>query len=100
MKEIIISADGDSIVYLVPDAVADDLRSYCISFCDKWMKTSPDAKKYRINGVYCFNEADFIDYLNEYVFPEQKSVFVKNLGWTDLGENLPAEYQGVPYFNF
>lgn len=26
MKEVIISADGDSIVYLVPDAVANDLR--------------------------------------------------------------------------
>ena len=30
MKEVIISADGDSIVYLVPDAVANDLRKYCL----------------------------------------------------------------------
>lgn len=100
MKEVIISADGDSIVYLVPDAVANDLRKYCISFCDKWMRTSPNAKKYKTKGGYCFNEADFIEYLNEYIFPEQKSVFVKNLGWTDLGKNLPAEYRGHPYFNF
>ena len=100
MKEVIISADGDSKVYLVPKAVANDLRKYCIEFCDKWMKTSHHAKKYKINGVYCFNEEDFIDYLNAYVFPEQKSVFVKNLGWTDLGRNLPAEYKGHPYFNF
>ena len=100
MKKVIISADGDSIVYLVPDAVANYLRKYCISFCDKWMKNSPDAKKYRIKGDYCYNEADFIDYLNEYIFPEQKSVFVKNLGWTSLGENLPVEYQDYPYFNF
>ena len=57
-------------------------------------------KKYRMKGGYCYNEADFIDYLNEYVFPEQKSVLVKNLGWTDLGENLPVEYQKHPYFNF
>ena len=85
MKEVIISADGDSIVYLVPDAVANDLKKYCIYFCDKWMKTSPHAQKYKIKGGYCYNEADFIDYLNEYVFPEQQSVFVKNLGWTDLG---------------
>ena len=48
MKEVIISADGNSIVYLVPDAVASDLRKYCIYFCDKWTKTSPDAKKYKI----------------------------------------------------
>ena len=100
MKEVIISADGDSIVYLVPNEVAANLRKYCIDFCDKWMKTSPHAKKYRINGGYCYNEADFIEYLNNYVFPEKKSVFVKNLGWTNLGNNLPAEYKNHPYFNF
>lgn len=48
MKEIIISADGDSVVYSVPDDVANHLRKYCIEFCDKWMKTSPHAKRYRI----------------------------------------------------
>ncbi len=100
MKEIILSADGDSVVYLVPDAVANDLNRYCIYFCDKWMKTSPNAEKYRTKDGYFFNEADFIDYLNEHLFPEQKSVFVKNLGWTELGNNLPAEYQKHPYFNF
>ena len=100
MKEIIISADGDSIVYLVPDVVADNLKEYCMSFCDKWIKTSPNAEKYRFKGGYCYNEADFIDYLNKFVFPKQKSVFVKNLGWTDLGRNLPDEYKDHPYFNF
>lgn len=30
MKEIIISADGDSVVYSVPDDVANHLRKYCI----------------------------------------------------------------------
>ena len=100
MKEIIISANGDSIVCLVPDEVANNLEKYCIEFCDKWMRTSPQAEKYRINGVYCYNESDFIDYLNKYIFPEKKSVFVKNLGWTDLGDNLPLEYQDYPYFNF
>lgn len=100
MKEIIISADGDSVVYSVPDDVANHLRKYCIEFCDKWMKTGPHAKRYRIKGVYCYNEADFIDYLNEFAFPEQKSVLVKNLGWTGLGKKLPPEYRNHPYFNF
>ena len=100
MKEVIISADGDSKVFLVPDVVADNLREYCIEFSHKWMMTSPHAEKYRLNEGWCFNEEDFIEYLNEYIFPEQKSVLVKNLGWTDLGENLPAEYQDHPYFNF
>lgn len=100
MKEVILSADGDSMVYLVPDDVADNLKVYAIEFCDKWMKTSPHAKDYRTEHGFCYNEADFIDYLNEYIFPEQKSVFVRNLGWTNLGNNLPPEYQSCPYFNF
>ena len=100
MREVIVSADGDSMVYLVPNEVAVDLQKYCIEFCDKWMKTSPKAKKYRIKGGYCYDETDFIAYLNHYIFPEKKSVFVKNLGWTDFGKNLPLEYQGYPYFNF
>lgn len=32
MKEVILSADGDSIVYLVPDEVADNLIEYCMEF--------------------------------------------------------------------
>ena len=80
MEEIIISADGDSVVYSVPDDVANHLRKYCIEFFDKWMKTSPYAKCYRIKGGYCYNEADFIDYLNERIFPEQKSVVVLHPG--------------------
>ena len=100
MKEVILSADGDSVVYLVPDEVADNLQKYCIEFCDKWLRTSPHAKKYRVKGGYCYSEADFIKYLNKYIFPDQRAVFVKNLGWTDLGKNLPAEYEVHPHFNF
>ena len=82
MKEIIISADGDSVVYSVPDDVANHLRKYCIEFCDKWMKTSPHAKRYRIKGVYCYNEADFIDYLNEFAFPRAE-VCIGEKPWLD-----------------
>lgn len=32
MKYIIISADGDSMVCLVPDEAADHLERYCLSF--------------------------------------------------------------------
>ena len=48
MKEVIISTDGDSMVYLVPDEVADNLRKYCIFFADKWMKRSPNDKKFKL----------------------------------------------------
>ena len=47
MKNVVISADGDRKVYSVPDVVADNLREYCIEFCDKWLQSSPQAKKYR-----------------------------------------------------
>lgn len=99
MKEVILSADGDSYVYLVPDVVAENLREYCIEF-DNWLSDSPDAKKYRTKRGICFNQEDFIDYLNQYIFPEQQSAFVKNFGETSEGQNLPKKYKSHPYFNF
>ena len=100
MKEEILSADGDSIVYLVPDGVAYNLEDYCLEFCSNWLRNSPDAEKYRNDGILCYTEKDFIDYLNVYVFPDCESKMLKNLGWTDLRDNLPAEYKDYPYFNF
>ena len=99
MKQIILSADGESKVYAVPDAVADDLRKYCLAF-DEWLRESPEAEKYRIGDCVCYNEDDFIAYLNQYVFPGEKSVLVKNLGWTNLDKKLPRKYKNLPYFNF
>ena len=50
MKKVILSADGDSIIYLVPDIVADNLEKYCIEFCDDWLWHSPQAAKYRMGA--------------------------------------------------
>ena len=100
MKKVILSADGNSIVYLVPDDVADNLEEYCLEFCSNWLRYSPDAEKYRKDGILCYTERDFIDYLNAYVFPECESKIVENLGWTNLGDNLPERYKNYPYFNF
>ena len=100
MKKVILSADGDSIVYLVPDDVADNLEEYCLEFCSNWLRYSPDAEKYRKDGILCYTERDFIDYLNAYVFPECESKIVENLGWTNLGDNLLERYKNYPYFNF
>ena len=100
MKKIILSADSDCVVYLVPDIVADNLSEYCIEFCDKWIWSSPDAKQFRKGSGVCYNETDFIDYLNRYIFPEEKSKLVENLGWTNLGKNIPPKYKDIPYFNF
>ncbi len=101
MKNVILSADGDRMVYSVPDAVADNLAEYCLEFCGRWLHKSPDAEKYRISEkIVCYTEADFIDYLNKYIFPAERSVFVKNLCPAYPGSDLPEEYGDCPYFNF
>ncbi len=100
MKTVILSADCDSIVYLVLDSVAENLEEYCLEFCTKWLRNSPYAAKYRQDGILCYTDSDFIDYLNAYVFPECESKMLANLGWTNLGDNLPSEYKNCPYFYF
>ena len=99
MKNVILSADGDSKVYSVPDAVADHLERFCQDFCD-WLYTSPDASAYRIGGGVCYNEEDFIDYLNTRIFPDQPSVLVKNLGYVRWNWCIPFRYRRCPRFNF
>lgn len=32
MKRIILSNDGDSLIYSVPDIVAENLEKYCLKF--------------------------------------------------------------------
>ncbi len=98
MKNIIISADGDRMVYSVPDTVADNLEEYCMEFID-WLEASPDAKRYRKNGVMCYDESDFILYLNKYVLPKEQSVFVKNLG-NEYNRRAISKYKEYPSFNF
>lgn len=100
MKEIILSCDAESYVYLVPKEVADNLYEYCAEFGNVWLFRSPDAERFRDGDGVCFDEKDFIDYLNKYIFPNQKSTLVKNLGWTNLGKRLPFKYRKHPYFNF
>lgn len=36
MKNVIISADGDRMVYSVPNMVAERLEQYCMEFCNEW----------------------------------------------------------------
>lgn len=103
MKNVLLSADGEISLFSVPDEVADHLEDYCLEFCCNWLHKSPDAAKYRVKmggmvGV-CFNEKDFIDYLNQYVCQEP-SVWVRALSGVYAGDPLPKEYAALPYFNF
>lgn len=100
MKYVLLSADNNPCVYLVPNEVGDNLRKYCIDFCDKWLHMSPHAQKYRIGGGVCYNEEDFIDYLNKWIFPKMPSVFIETLEWIDSEEGIPQKYKGCEWFNF
>lgn len=100
MKYILLSADSDTSVYLVPDEVADNLRKYCIDFCDKWLHQSPYAKKYRIGGGVCYTEEDFIEYLNTWIFPDKPSVLIETIGWINSKADIPEKYKEYERFNF
>ncbi|MFR8828627.1 MAG: hypothetical protein ACLVHE_03315 [Dialister invisus] len=100
MKYIIISADGDSMVYFVLDEAADHLERYCLSFCDTWLHTNPDAEPYRMGSVVSYDEKDFIKYLNTWVFPEQPSVFIENIGQVKSCGYSRRNYSKVPCISF
>lgn len=38
MKNVILSADGDRMVWSVPDVVAANLEEYCMEFCCRWLR--------------------------------------------------------------
>ncbi len=103
MRNVLLSADSEISVFSVPDKVADNLEEYCLEFCCHWLYESPQAAKYRVKmsgtiGV-CYNEKDFIDYLNQYVCDEQSSL-ITTLSGVYRKEELPKEYAGLPYYNF
>lgn len=103
MKNVLLSADSEISVFSVPDEVADNLEKYCLEFCGHWLHESADAAKYRVKmgGVVgvCYNEKDFIDYLNQYICAEE-SVLVTTLTNVYEENKLPVKYIGLPYFNF
>lgn len=96
MKKVILSADGDRMLYSVPDPAADALYRFCMEFLH-WMQRTPAGKKFWDGRGYRYTEADFIDWLNER-FPEQRSVLLKDI--CDYDADIPAEYRDLPYFNF
>jgi len=100
VKYVLLSADNAPSVYLVPDVVADNLREYCIAFCDHWLHESPDAKEYQLGDGVGYNEEDFIKYLNKWIFPETPSLLIETLGWTASKSDVPALYKNCEWFNF
>jgi hypothetical protein len=101
MKNVIVSADGDRMVYSVPSAVADNLEKYCLEFIGNWIWTGPLAQKYRKGNGVCYNEKDFIEYLNSWLFPNEQSALIENLGPTGIdAPPIPERYSSCPRYNF
>ena len=102
MKEVILSADNKAKIYLVTNKVANNLLDYCHDFAANWIWKDPNGQKLLqcIEGmkVAVYNESHFINYLNEWIFPEEPSIFVKELDYYDY--ELPEEYKNYPQFNF
>lgn len=102
MKEVILSADGEAMLYRVPDAVAENLETYCMEFASRWLWESLHAEGYRKKQgnmtVVSYTEEDFISYLNAWGFPEEPSLLVRGLG-CDCGE-AAERYPDLPRFNF
>lgn len=105
MAKIILSADTDWSLYSVPAEVVEQIGAFSAEF-DRWMRSSPHAGRYREQfeedgmSYTCvrYNEADFIEYLNRYAFPEQPSVLLE---WVcKFDDEIPQKYAGIPSYNF
>ena len=82
VREIIenVKVNGDKALY-----------EYCLKFANEWVYSDI---KYRCGEGVCFDESDFIDYIDCHLSIHQ-SIFIKN-----LGSQLPKEYKQLPRFNF
>lgn len=102
MRQVLLSHDGPVQVYLVPDEVAENLEQYCWEFSGNWIWHNPNGAKLlkEVNGmqVAFYGAPDFIDYLNEWVFPQQPSKLVAQLDCYD--DEIPEEYKDCPQYNF
>lgn len=102
MKNVILSHDDKVRLYSVPDEVADNLDKYCWEFAANWIWKNPNGAKLlqEIRGqkVAIYGSTDFIDYLNEWIFPQQKSVLIEKLNYYDY--ELPEKYKDYPQYNF
>jgi len=68
-----------------------------------WLMNDPNSQKLRVTTSsgeigYMFGAQDFIDYLNDFIFPNQKSILVSEMDFYDY--EIPEEYRDIPWFNF
>jgi hypothetical protein len=85
MTNVLLSADNEVKVYSVPNKIAENLEDVCMEFSN-------------VGG--CFDEEDFIEWLNKYKYPYKESLFVENIGWIQDEEDIPPAYRDCKWFNF
>lgn len=103
MAQVILSHDSEAVLYEVPAEAAAHLDVYCWEFAANWVWNGPEngrfLRKFGENQYGAvFGAPDFIDWLNRWEFPEQKSREIRSLGC--YGYEIPPEYQHLPKYNF
>lgn len=85
MKKLMLSADGDIMLYEVNKQILDDFDNLIEEF-------------FKCKKTNCYNEQLFVKFLQRKCGNEAIK-FVKNLGWFDEN-NIPKEYENVKWYNF
>ena len=96
MKYVVLSADNELKVYLVPDFIAESRKSFeklCTEFSMNW-------KDRLIHPKDWYDEKDFVEYLNEKVCKEEKCAYVESIGWDDKRKKWPEKYRKCYWVNF
>jgi len=103
MKEVVLSADGDLSLYLVPADVADNLATVANEFAFNYVWHGEKSGKFlKLCGEQygaVFDETDFIEYLNTVLYPNKPSIKIKTFQAAD-DEDVPEEYRKYPHYNF
>lgn len=85
MEKLMLSADGDVMLYEVSKQILDNFDNLLEQFF-KWKRTN------------CYNEQLFVKFLQNRCGNESIKL-VKNLGWFHA-DAIPEEYRNVKWFNF
>ena len=79
MKNVIISADGDRMVYSVPNLVADNLTEYCIEFWTNGLEQVPTQKNIGLTVSYVTMSKISLSISTDLYFPKSNQCLLKIL---------------------
>lgn len=85
MEKLMLSADGDIMLYEVNKNIIEDFNNILENFF-RWKKTN------------CYTEQLFVQFLQN-KFGIDSIKFIKNLGWFDY-KNISEDYKNIFWYNF